>query len=89
MGGESNEKERQGRSNPASLGSRKALQGHRMYDWGPRFERCHVHLGYPLDRFAAGEKRLQGVLVGLVMQKSRGSADPRKVSQLIAERAGR
>jgi aspartyl-tRNA(Asn)/glutamyl-tRNA(Gln) amidotransferase subunit B len=39
-------------------------------------------------RFAAGERRLQGVLVGLVMKKSGGRADPRKVSQLIAARAG-
>ena len=40
-------------------------------------------------RFAAGERKLQGVLVGLVMKKSKGSADPRKVSQLIGERAGK
>jgi aspartyl-tRNA(Asn)/glutamyl-tRNA(Gln) amidotransferase subunit B len=39
-------------------------------------------------RFQAGEKRLQGVLVGLVMKKSGGSADPKKVNQLLAERAG-
>jgi aspartyl-tRNA(Asn)/glutamyl-tRNA(Gln) amidotransferase subunit B len=40
-------------------------------------------------RFAAGERRLQGVLVGLVMKKSGGRADPRKVSQLIGARAGK
>ena len=40
-------------------------------------------------RFAGGERRLQGVLVGLVMKKSKGSADPKKVSQLIGERAGK
>jgi aspartyl-tRNA(Asn)/glutamyl-tRNA(Gln) amidotransferase subunit B len=39
-------------------------------------------------RFAAGEKKLQGVLVGLVMKKSKGSADPRKVNQLLVARAG-
>lgn len=39
------------------------------------------------ERFLAGEARLQGVLVGLVMKKSKGSADPRKVSQLVAARA--
>lgn len=39
-------------------------------------------------RLAAGERKLQGVLVGLVMKKSKGSADPKKVNQLIAERAG-
>jgi aspartyl-tRNA(Asn)/glutamyl-tRNA(Gln) amidotransferase subunit B len=36
-------------------------------------------------RLLAGEKKLLGVLVGLVMKKSKGSADPRKVSQMIAE----
>jgi aspartyl-tRNA(Asn)/glutamyl-tRNA(Gln) amidotransferase subunit B len=39
-------------------------------------------------RFVAGEKKLQGVLVGLVMKKSGGSADPRKVNQLLSARAG-
>jgi aspartyl-tRNA(Asn)/glutamyl-tRNA(Gln) amidotransferase subunit B len=39
-------------------------------------------------RFLAGEKKLQGVLVGFVMRKSGGSADPSKVNQLLAERTG-
>jgi aspartyl-tRNA(Asn)/glutamyl-tRNA(Gln) amidotransferase subunit B len=39
-------------------------------------------------RFIAGEKKLQGVLVGFVMKKSGGSADPKRVNQLLAERAG-
>jgi aspartyl-tRNA(Asn)/glutamyl-tRNA(Gln) amidotransferase subunit B len=39
-------------------------------------------------RFMAGEKKLQGVLVGLVMRKSGGAADPRKVNQLLAGRVG-
>jgi aspartyl-tRNA(Asn)/glutamyl-tRNA(Gln) amidotransferase subunit B len=39
-------------------------------------------------RLAAGERKLTGVLVGKVMTKSNGRADPKKVSQLIAERAG-
>jgi aspartyl-tRNA(Asn)/glutamyl-tRNA(Gln) amidotransferase subunit B len=39
-------------------------------------------------RFESGEKRLQGVLVGLVMKKSGGSADPKAVNQLLAERTG-
>ena len=38
-------------------------------------------------RFRAGETKLQGVLVGLVMKKSKGRADPKKVNQLLAERA--
>jgi len=40
------------------------------------------------QRFRAGEKKLLGVLVGLVMKKSRGRADPRRVNQLVSERAG-
>jgi aspartyl-tRNA(Asn)/glutamyl-tRNA(Gln) amidotransferase subunit B len=39
-------------------------------------------------RYLAGEKKLQGVLVGFVMKKSRGRADPRRVNQLLASRAG-
>jgi aspartyl-tRNA(Asn)/glutamyl-tRNA(Gln) amidotransferase subunit B len=37
-------------------------------------------------RFVSGERRLQGVLVGLVMKKSGGRADPKKLSQLLAGR---
>jgi aspartyl-tRNA(Asn)/glutamyl-tRNA(Gln) amidotransferase subunit B len=37
-------------------------------------------------RFVAGERKLQGVLVGFVMKKSKGSADPKKVNQLLAAR---
>jgi aspartyl-tRNA(Asn)/glutamyl-tRNA(Gln) amidotransferase subunit B len=37
-------------------------------------------------RFLAGEKKLQGVLVGAVMKKSKGSADPKRVNQLLGER---
>ena len=39
-------------------------------------------------RFAGGEKKLQGVLVGFVMKKSKGRADPKKVNQLLGTRAG-
>ncbi len=39
-------------------------------------------------RFLAGEKKLQGVLVGHVMKKSKGSADPKKVNQILSARAG-
>jgi aspartyl-tRNA(Asn)/glutamyl-tRNA(Gln) amidotransferase subunit B len=37
-------------------------------------------------RYAAGERKLQGVLVGMVMKKSGGRADPKRVNQLLAER---
>jgi aspartyl-tRNA(Asn)/glutamyl-tRNA(Gln) amidotransferase subunit B len=39
-------------------------------------------------RYLAGEKKLQGVLVGFVMKKSKGRADPKRVNQLLASRAG-
>ncbi|MGQ0538323.1 MAG: Asp-tRNA(Asn)/Glu-tRNA(Gln) amidotransferase subunit GatB [Gemmatimonadaceae bacterium] len=38
-------------------------------------------------RFAAGDKKLLGVLVGLVMKKSGGRADPRRVNQMLASRS--
>jgi aspartyl-tRNA(Asn)/glutamyl-tRNA(Gln) amidotransferase subunit B len=41
------------------------------------------------SRYGAGESKLQGVLVGFVMKKSKGRADPKKVNQLLAERAGK
>jgi aspartyl-tRNA(Asn)/glutamyl-tRNA(Gln) amidotransferase subunit B len=40
------------------------------------------------ERFRAGEKKLTGVLVGAVMKKSQGRADPRKVNALLAKKAG-
>jgi len=39
-------------------------------------------------RFLGGEKRLQGVLVGLAMKKSNGAADPKRLNQLLAARLG-
>ncbi len=39
-------------------------------------------------RYLSGEKKLQGVLVGFVMRKSKGRADPKRVNQLLASRAG-
>ena len=39
-------------------------------------------------RCAKGERKLIGVLVGLVMKKSGGRADPKRVNQLLAQRLG-
>jgi len=39
-------------------------------------------------RLIAGERKLVGVLVGAVMKKSGGRADPRRVNQLLAARIG-
>lgn len=41
------------------------------------------------QRFASGEKKLQGVIVGLVMKKSKGRADPKRLNQLLATRFGK
>ncbi|MDQ2768044.1 MAG: Asp-tRNA(Asn)/Glu-tRNA(Gln) amidotransferase subunit GatB [Gemmatimonadota bacterium] len=38
-------------------------------------------------RFRAGDKKLQGVLVGLVMKVSKGRADPKAVNQILSARA--
>jgi len=38
------------------------------------------------ERFRNGEKKLQGVLIGAVMKKSKGRADPRKLNQLLTAR---
>ena len=49
-----------------------------------------VFAEHPVEaqRYVAGERKLQGVLVGFVMKKSRGSADAKKVNQLLATRIG-
>lgn len=39
-------------------------------------------------RCAQGERKLLGVLVGFVMRKSAGRADPKRVNQLLAQRLG-
>ncbi|MBA2685973.1 MAG: Asp-tRNA(Asn)/Glu-tRNA(Gln) amidotransferase subunit GatB [Gemmatimonadaceae bacterium] len=38
-------------------------------------------------RFRAGDKKLLGVLVGLVMKASKGRADPKAINQLLSARA--
>jgi aspartyl-tRNA(Asn)/glutamyl-tRNA(Gln) amidotransferase subunit B len=38
-------------------------------------------------RYLRGEKRLQGVLIGAAMKKSKGRADPRKLNQLLEARS--
>jgi len=39
-------------------------------------------------RYLSGERKLQGVLVGFVMKKSKGRADPKRVNQLLSARGG-
>ncbi len=40
------------------------------------------------QRYRSGERKLQGVLVGFVMKKSAGKANPKRVNQLLTSRAG-
>ncbi|MDQ3950514.1 MAG: Asp-tRNA(Asn)/Glu-tRNA(Gln) amidotransferase subunit GatB [Gemmatimonadota bacterium] len=40
-------------------------------------------------RLANGERKLQGVLIGYVMKKSKGAADPKRLNQLLSERFGK
>jgi aspartyl-tRNA(Asn)/glutamyl-tRNA(Gln) amidotransferase subunit B len=40
------------------------------------------------ERYRNGEKRLQGVLIGAAMKKSKGRGDPKKIAQLLAARLG-
>jgi aspartyl-tRNA(Asn)/glutamyl-tRNA(Gln) amidotransferase subunit B len=40
------------------------------------------------QRFLGGERRLQGVLVGHVMKRSKGRADPKRLNQLLTARLG-
>ena len=49
-----------------------------------------VFVAHPAEaaRFALGETKLQGVLVGFVMKESKGAADPRRVNQLLTARSG-
>ncbi len=44
-----------------------------------------VELPDETARFRAGEKKLTGVLVGAVMKKSKGRADPKKVNALLGK----
>ncbi|MDB4888047.1 MAG: Aspartyl/glutamyl-tRNA(Asn/Gln) amidotransferase subunit [Gemmatimonadetes bacterium] len=39
-----------------------------------------------VERFRAGEKKLQGVLIGAMMKKSRGRADAKQIGAMIAKR---
>ncbi|MGQ0640701.1 MAG: Asp-tRNA(Asn)/Glu-tRNA(Gln) amidotransferase subunit GatB [Gemmatimonadaceae bacterium] len=55
-----------------------ALEG-----WIERVWRDHAA---EAQRFVAGEQKLLGVLVGLVMKESQGRADPKRVNQLLSSR---
>jgi aspartyl-tRNA(Asn)/glutamyl-tRNA(Gln) amidotransferase subunit B len=72
---------------PAAIAEREGLlqvgDERQLLDW---IEEVFIENPEEAQRFVAGERKLLGVLVGLVMKKSRGRADPRKVNELIARR---
>jgi aspartyl-tRNA(Asn)/glutamyl-tRNA(Gln) amidotransferase subunit B len=74
---------------PAKIADRDGLlkvsDASRVRDWVDQVIAEHPD---EARRYAAGEKRLQGVLVGLVMKKSGGAADPKTVNQVLSERSG-
>jgi aspartyl-tRNA(Asn)/glutamyl-tRNA(Gln) amidotransferase subunit B len=72
---------------PEQIAEREGLT--RVADDGPlRGWIDEVLAAHPAEaaRYLAGERKLQGVLVGLVMKASGGRADPKRVNQLLVER---
>ncbi len=72
---------------PEQIAEREGLT--RVADDGPlRGWIDEVLAAHPAEaaRSLAGERKLQGVLVGLVMKASGGRADPKRVNQLLVER---
>jgi aspartyl-tRNA(Asn)/glutamyl-tRNA(Gln) amidotransferase subunit B len=42
-----------------------------------------------VERYRQGEDKLLGFLMGQIMKKSRGKADPRQVTELLRAKLGR
>jgi aspartyl-tRNA(Asn)/glutamyl-tRNA(Gln) amidotransferase subunit B len=74
---------------PAALAAREGLlkvsDDTALIGW---IDEVFAEMPVEAQRFLAGEVKLQGVLVGSVMRKSKGAADPRRLSQLLAARIG-
>jgi aspartyl-tRNA(Asn)/glutamyl-tRNA(Gln) amidotransferase subunit B len=70
----------------ASEGLAKVEDAHALARWLDE-----VIAEHPVEaqRLANGERKLQGVLVGYVMKKSKGAADPKRLNQLLSERFGK
>ncbi len=75
----------QGEGAPAAIAEREGLTQVRddgaLVAWVDEVWAAHPD---EATRLAAGEKKLLGVLVGAVMKRSGGRADPRRVNQLLA-----
>jgi aspartyl-tRNA(Asn)/glutamyl-tRNA(Gln) amidotransferase subunit B len=74
---------------PAQIAQREGLlqvrDDHALRTW---IEEVIAEHEPEASRFAQGERKLLGVLVGFVMKKSNGRADPRRVNQLLTQRLG-
>ncbi|HJR62095.1 MAG TPA: Asp-tRNA(Asn)/Glu-tRNA(Gln) amidotransferase subunit GatB [Gemmatimonadaceae bacterium] len=67
------------------LGLRQVSDDGAIAEWVDEVLREHP---VEAQRYLDGERKLQGVLVGLVMKKSNGRADPKRVNQLLSARSG-
>jgi aspartyl-tRNA(Asn)/glutamyl-tRNA(Gln) amidotransferase subunit B len=67
------------------LGLRQVSDDGAIAEWVDEVLREHP---VEAQRYLKGERKLQGVLVGLVMKKSNGRADPKRVNQLLSARSG-
>ncbi len=79
----------EGDADPRALADREGLL--KVSDDGPLIawiDEVFAELPNESARFLAGETKLQGVLVGHVMRKSKGAADPKRLNQLLAARLG-
>ena len=77
----------EGGGDPAAIADREGLRqvgdDSQLVAWIDEVVAAHPD---EARRFEAGEKKLIGVLVGMVMKASGGKADPKKVNQLLAKR---
>jgi aspartyl-tRNA(Asn)/glutamyl-tRNA(Gln) amidotransferase subunit B len=65
------------------LGLLKVSDDHQLTAW---IDEVMAEFPAETTRFLGGEQKLQGVLVGHVMRKSKGSADPQRLNQLLGAR---
>ena len=79
----------EGGGDPVAIAEREGLRqvgdDNQLIDW---IEQVLAANPDEARRFEAGDRKLLGVLVGLVMKASGGKADPRKVNQLLSKRIG-
>ena len=67
------------------MGLRQVRDAGRLDEWIATVLDENVEVA---DRYRAGEEKLLGFLVGRVMRRSEGRADPRRVGEILRERLG-